>query len=347
MEIPPGKGVDTIVSHPLEEIGQHILRVEVGYSTSDGTLKTLRKFYRFQVSNPFIINEQVFRADEKSCFVSISIQNSQGGPTGGAVTICEAEFEAALDLTAERLHAGENQHDISKSKKIGATLLDRSGRLEIGCVLRYVFKIFVSAAAKSKGFAVGDDLGKFRFKWRKACGEMGMMASSTVHCPSFSVPLVEQRNAGESEFLGGVGQHEKLIHTAGGDSTYAAINHKFDGSAASGLAHPVTVQALDSPACAQLGVPFEAQILVTNHSEQEMSLQLQFHVEHMRGITVCGSFRNQQDLHGRGGSAVVSVTFLPLAAGLHMLSGCAVVDLNHGVSFSQPPLAQILVGCPS
>ena len=50
LEIAPGEGVDAIISRRLEEPGQHILRVEVSYSSNGD--KTLRKFYRFNVTNP-------------------------------------------------------------------------------------------------------------------------------------------------------------------------------------------------------------------------------------------------------------------------------------------------------
>ena len=41
--------VDAIVSHDIEEAGQHILRVEVAYVTVEGHSKTFRKLYRFNV----------------------------------------------------------------------------------------------------------------------------------------------------------------------------------------------------------------------------------------------------------------------------------------------------------
>ena len=76
VDVPPEGGVDTIVSQALEEAGQHILRVEVGYGGSDGSVKTLRKFYRFQVTNPLTISELTTRTGDASCFVSISLENN-------------------------------------------------------------------------------------------------------------------------------------------------------------------------------------------------------------------------------------------------------------------------------
>jgi hypothetical protein len=83
VSIEPESGIDAVVSQVLEENGQHILRVEVGYGSADG-LKTLRKFYRFQVSNPLIISDQTFRTGDSSCFISIALENN-GAETKGAL----------------------------------------------------------------------------------------------------------------------------------------------------------------------------------------------------------------------------------------------------------------------
>lgn len=82
MDVPPEAGIDAIVSHVLEEPGQHILRVEVGYGSADGQ-KTLRKFYRFQVSVPLIINASTFKTGESTCFISLDVQNNRTETKGG------------------------------------------------------------------------------------------------------------------------------------------------------------------------------------------------------------------------------------------------------------------------
>lgn len=76
VDVPPEAGIDAIVSHVLEEPGQHILRVEVGYGSADGQ-KTLRKFYRFQVSVPLVITTSVYNTGESACFVSLDVQNNR------------------------------------------------------------------------------------------------------------------------------------------------------------------------------------------------------------------------------------------------------------------------------
>ena len=65
MDVPPLAGVDAVVSHAIEEPGQHILRAEVTSLAADGNLKTFRKFYRFQVTYPVELREHGLRPPMK------------------------------------------------------------------------------------------------------------------------------------------------------------------------------------------------------------------------------------------------------------------------------------------
>jgi len=117
--VEPEGGVDAIVSRSLEEVGQHILRVEVSYGCPVGTAasntaptqgtgsgkssnsnnnstnntqtvanpnprKTLRKFYRFAVSSPLHIRELTRRSSESSCIVSLAVENATGAASSAA-----------------------------------------------------------------------------------------------------------------------------------------------------------------------------------------------------------------------------------------------------------------------
>jgi hypothetical protein len=350
VEVSPGRGVDTIVSHALEEPGQHILRVEVGYTSGDGSVKTLRKFYRFHVSNPLVIGEATFRSSDRCCLVSISLSNN-GEASRGGLTICEAGFEAASDLLAEQISVGV-QSDATGLQS-GARMFDSSGRLEVRQTLKYLFRVSCQSNAGRKGIAVGDELGKFRFKWRKACGEMGMMASTAIHCPPIAADAVNPNNAGDTMGDKGTSLFVRSQGRSGLSLDVAAlaaarlVNPNLDRGSLDQVL-PVTVEPINLPQRVELGVPFKVEFLVTNHSEREMTLQLQFHLEHMKGFAICGSsFRNLQDVQGRGGNTVVFVSFLPLAPGLLELNGCNIVCLNRGQSFHQPLLAQIVVQEPA
>jgi len=344
VDVPPEGGIDAIVSHALEEVGQHILRVEVGYGGRDGSVKSLRKFYRFQVSNPLIIKEVTYRSGDSCCFVSISLKNN-GAETKGGLTICEAEFDSLPGLAAERVDKSwRKQNEFTATE-----LFDECGRLEAGASKRYLFKVtsLSSQTPPSKGIAAGDELGKAIFTWRKACGEMGRMASPPVICPSMN-PMIDQNDPAatmegrNSDFV---------IHVQGSgisvDVANAAAARATDSNfARSSLDQslPVTVEPVDPPSTMKQGVPQQIKFLIVNHSNKFMTLQLQFRMEHMKGLSVCGpSFKNLEEVPGIGGSTTVSMRFIPLAAGLLKLQGCCVVDLATGATVAQPPLLNVLV----
>ena len=54
--LPAGSGLDMVVDYPLNQVGNHVLRVSVAYvDPVTGDSKSLRKFYRFGVQNPMVI----------------------------------------------------------------------------------------------------------------------------------------------------------------------------------------------------------------------------------------------------------------------------------------------------
>lgn len=345
VEIPPESGVDAIVSHALEEPGQHILRVEVGYAGGDGSIKTLRKFYRFQVSNPLRISELTFRSSDVCCYVSVSLENNVDEAKGG-LTICEAEFEAADGLTAEQIGKLKGPTFLVS----GTEMFDSSGRLEAGHTLRYLFRVQGERSGETaKGIAVSDELGKAIFTWRKACGEMGRIASAPIVLSPMASPFIDPNNPGET--MEGT-RNPFVVHCKG----RSGLSVDVASAAAARSANqnrdrntldqrlPVTVEPIDPPSTIELGIPFQIDLLIINHSDREMALQLQFHLQHMTGVSVCGtSFKNLQDVPGRGGSVRAVMAFVPFASGLLQIAGCSVVDLDRGLSFPQPPLCQIIV----
>jgi hypothetical protein len=340
----PEAAIDAIVSHALEEAGQHILRVEVGYGTGDGNSKTLRKFYRFQVSNPLVISELTYRTGDSCCFVSICLENS-GDETKGGLTICGAQFDALDGLVAEQV--------VSRRKDLAGTvratrLFDECGRLQNGSSLRFLFKVTTSSQTLSqRGIAAGDELGKAIFTWRKACGEMGRMASSPIVCPHSSPTLDPKDPAATMEGRGSLFithvQGSALSVDVASAAAARAVNPNFDINSLDILL-PVTVEPIDPPTNMKLGTPVQVEFLVVNHSPRHMTIQLQFRLEHMKGISVCGpSYKNIEEVTGNGGSTTVSVCFVALGAGLLQVRGCCIVDLVAGTEISQPPLFNVMV----
>jgi hypothetical protein len=216
-------GVDAIISTPLEEVGQHILRVDVSYGGPDPKLpplqqddgsynnnnnsnnpnnnnriqpvyhprKTLRKFYRFHVSSPLHMKELTLRGGESSCFVSLAVENAAPIESGGGLTISQTEFQPFAGLIAKRIQSEtifNSNSNNSKKKKSAVELYDECGRLNPGESRRYLFTVkAASEDAALRGIARGDELGKAVVTWRKAMGEAGRIASTFVCCPSSDV----------------------------------------------------------------------------------------------------------------------------------------------------------------
>lgn len=259
--------------------------------------------------------------------------------TTGGLTICSAEFDPAPGLEVETVQLQPKV----KGDFSAVELFDRCGRLEAGASRRYLFKVTASShTAKSRGIAAEDELGKAVFTWRKACGEMGRMASIALICPSVN-PVLDVRNP--QAVMEGRGS-PFVVHLQG-----SALSVDVANAAASRAANPktdlfsldqllpVTVEPIDPPKKVKFGMPFHVQFLVVNHSESYMTIQLQFRLDHMKGLSVCGpSFKNLDEVAGNGGNATVSIRFIALNGGLLKLSGCCVADLASGETIPQPPL---------
>lgn len=364
MEVEPGGGVDAIVSRVLEEPGQHILRVEVGYRTSDGSTKTLRKFYRFNVSSPLNIRELTVRSGDASCFVSLSVENVSSNST--PMTISSVEFQTSPGLDAELIGGttptkttGGDKDDGSKNdaKHSGTELFDGCGRLDPGACFRYMFHVkATSADASLKGIACGDELGMAIFSWRKTMGEAGRIASSPVTCPADKPPGLITATKNPSKFMMGSG-NRYVVHGSGLSVDVAAASANRSATTltktskeSSGVVPdldqvlPITVEPVDPPTSMTLAQPQEVQFLIVNHSETSMTLQLQMRLNYMSGVVVCGpSFINLGELPSSGGSTIIGVRLVALVSGLLRIQGCCIVDLTTGQETPQPPLFNVFV----
>lgn len=284
LDISPGKGRDFIISQPLEEIGQHILRVEVSYHAfsfnasnniyGDSTMneqqslmfgqqqKTLRKFYRFNVSSPLNIKALAMRGGgDASVFVSISATNiSKEG-----LTIYDCDFQPPFGLTAEKINDGLVSGDKVITKNIrrkAVDLYDECGILDPGSTRRYLFLVKASSQdALLRGIAVGDELGNAVFSWRKTLGETGRVGSATVFCPPSEIST---GNDDGSFVVHGSGLSVDVAASAANRSTNQ--NATKESSGALDSLFPVSVEPIDPPTYMNLFVPQEVQLLVVNHS---------------------------------------------------------------------------------
>jgi trafficking protein particle complex subunit 13 len=339
VDVSPGDGVDAIVSRALEEPGQHILRVEVGYLTSEGTNKTLRKFYRFNVTNPLNIRELTVRSGDGCCFVSIAVENVSGIP----MVISNAIFEAANGFVGNRI--GGTSPTQEPLIATSASLIDACGRLPPKSSFRYVFQIKTAGeAAFLKGIACGDILGKAVLEWTKTMGEAGRIASSPITCPVTQPPGIDEKNP--TKLMMGTGNRFVVDGSGLSVDVAAAAANRAAGKVHADLdqALPITVEPVDPPKTMGLAQTEEVQFLVVNHSDVTRNVQLQFRLNHMSGVAVCGtSFKNLGKLAGSGGSVLVGIRLIALVGGLLRVQGCCVVDLESGQEIPQPPLFHMFV----
>lgn len=337
VDVQPGDGVDAIVSKALEEAGQHILRIEVAYQTNEGSQKTFRRFYRFKVSNPLSMAVQTVRSGDNSCFVSIGIENT----SQHAMVITAAAIECQQGLVSTRIGG------ISPTKVNGSSatqLFDACGLLEPKSSFRYLFQINTTDAYNDRGIACGDELGVPVFEWNKTMGETGRYVSGPIICPTVQPPALMDDNP--TNMMMGTG-NDFVVHGTGLSVDVAQVAaSRAAGKPISSLDEilPVTVEPLQPPSSMTLASSHEVKFLIVNHSNKVMDLQLQFRLNHMRGVAVCGkSYKNLGEVAPNGGNVVAGMCFLPLEAGLLRVQGCCIVDLVSGKEVPQPPLFNVFV----
>lgn len=332
VQVPPESGVDCIVSHGIEESGQHILRVEVNYQSVEGDTKSFRKFYRFQVVNPLHISHRILRFGDSACFVSVTVGYNPSDSNVGSIVLAGTDFIPAEGLSSTQIGRDEK----ILPEKNAVQLLDKSGIMKMGTKANYIFKVeATSDEAQLKGIAAGDLIGTAVFTWRKAMGETGRVSSPPIHCPKL------EPNTDSSD-----PHNNFLVHRSGLSVDVAAAAASRNPNDRLGISYilPVTVEPIDPPSRMTMNVPASIQFLVVNHSDQSMALQLQFRLSQMKGLAVCGpSFQSLGQVAANGGSIVVTMQFLALAAGQLRVQGCWVVDLASGREIPQPPLVEILV----
>jgi hypothetical protein len=338
-DIDPKRGVDAIVSRRLDESGPHILRVEVGY-ISNGS-KSLRKFYRFNVTVPLSITETVMRGGDAMCLVSIAVENiMEKNAGGGGVTINSVGFEPADGLIAEQISLAEKHVN-----ERAVQLFDTCGRLEPGECYRYLFSVKLeSEKAALRGIACYDDLGRSVLSYHKAMGELGLVYSNVVVCPPTS--YLSQGNGADNEVAKFVVHRSGLsADVAAASATRSTSGQRNEESLDETL--PVTVEPIDPPSTMTLSVPAQVTLLIVNHSGQSMNLQLQMRLSDMTGVVVCGpSFISLGEVPPLGGSCTIDVRLVALVAGLFSVEGCFIVDLSTGKELQQPALFDVFVNIP-
>jgi len=372
LQVEPHQVMDAIISRPLEETGQHILRVEVSYGgpdlrhapfkldekmngntntntntnnpENDNPRKLLRKFYRFHVSSPLHIRELTLRGGESTCFVSLAVENASPIENGSAsgLTISQNDFQPYNGLSAQKVNVSSSK---TQSQKSAVDLYDEAGRLDPGESKRYIFEVkAASENAVLRGIASGDELGKAIVTWHKAMGEAGRIASTFVYCPPSAVDDESEENNEDSRFVVQGSGLSVDVSASAADRSAAHSPSEIPKVKPLDDRFPVTVEPISPPGSMVVGEPVDVQVLIVNHSGKAMNVQLQMRLTLMKGVVVYGqSFKNLGEIQPNGGSVVSNVCLIAMVPGLFCVGGCYIVDLNTGIEIQQPNLLSVLV----
>lgn len=311
------------------------------------------------MASPIHIRELTLRAGDASCFVSIAIENI----TNFNFTISSADFHPPQGLTTEMIGGPKCSGDFllndANHERTAIELFDDCGRLNPGESFRYLFLVKAASHDSTlRGIAVGDELGKAVFTWKRAMGEAGRIASASVICPPIthqpSTLISDDDGRSVTKSKSSKSNSKFVVHGSGlpvDVAVSAANNQSASSTAPDGTENnsldeilPVTVEPIDPPLTMELGKPQKVQLLVVNHSNKTMNLQLQMRLSHMDGVVVCGSsFQNLGNIEPNGKSCVIGIRLLPLLAGLFRVQGCWIVEMTTAREIPQPPLFHVFV----
>ncbi|ETN17691.1 hypothetical protein PPTG_05431 [Phytophthora nicotianae INRA-310] len=306
--LPAGSSLDMVVDYPLNQVGNHVLRVGVAYvDPVTGENKSLRKFYRFAVQNPLVITfKQNSPASQQQgeAIVEAQIRNVSKLP----LFVDSIKFLPLSPFTSEEMVV----HTVGKKGErpsIEELLSLNNGPQTLVYPqeeLQRVFRVWYDPASDpslltSQG---SQNLGRLHVGWKTSMGEAGSVQSQPVM--------------------------RKVPGASGGGQS------------------EVIVAVEELPKDVVVGQPFLAALSVTNNSTRSLALQLQFRKEIMRGIVCSSASHQNLGLMEAKTMQTVWIELLPIVGGLQMLGGPVCVDIRSGQEFTQASaLAHVLVGPPS
>ncbi|EGZ29968.1 hypothetical protein PHYSODRAFT_323413 [Phytophthora sojae] len=277
--LPAGSSLDMVVDYPLNQVGNHVLRVGVAYvDPITGESKSLRKFYRFAVQNPLVItfkqNSATGQALKGEAIVEAQIRNVSKLP----LFVDSIKFLPLPPFTSEEMGVdpvgkkaeGEQAsiQDLLSVNSSPQTLVYPQEELQ------RVFRVSYDPASDPTllSSAQGSqNLGRLHVGWKTSMGEAGSVQSQPV-----------MRKTPGAAGHGGAGHSE------------------------------VAVAVEELPKEVMVGQPFLVAVSVTNKSMHSLALQLQFRKELMHGM-VCSSASHQNlGVMDAKTSKTMWVEFLPM-----------------------------------
>ncbi|CCI40460.1 unnamed protein product [Albugo candida] len=298
--------LDMVVDFPLSQVGNHVLRVGVTYlDPITREPKSLRKFYRFGVQNPLILNFKQSRASSQEILIEAQIRNVSSLP----LFIDSIKFEATSSFI---LAADENKLDeqcaqpqlenSDYSVEASWTLLKQHLARGLSTLLRpqeelqRMFRLLDDENKKlvDPGFQSSQPLGRLHVGWKTSVGEAG-----SVH----SQPIVR----------------------------------KYD------TMRDVTIRLHSFPKRLIVEKVFTVECTIENHSTRNFDIQLQFRKESLNGIVCyCLTHRHVGSLVSNANISI-PLKLLPLECGLQEIRDIVCVDLRTGQEFFQHRPVQVMV----
>ncbi|KAI0079000.1 DUF974-domain-containing protein [Panus rudis PR-1116 ss-1] len=201
--------MENVVHHEIKELGQHVLACTVSYrlppgarppatnvESTDPSIQSFRKFYKFSVTNPLSVKTKVhtakspsalvFPTEREKVFLEVHIQNL----TPDAMWLQRMQFECAEGWTVYDANMLPNT-TASHHKKSSESIFDGSMALMQPQDMRqyiYILSPIVIPAfhtPPAQGSVIA--LGRLDISWRSSFGEPGRLLTSML---SRRIPLI-------------------------------------------------------------------------------------------------------------------------------------------------------------
>jgi len=164
-----GESHDYVVSHDLKENSIHILVCAVNYLKHDNEKKSFRKFFKFQVLNPFEISTKIYDLQYGN-FLSAQIQNTTQQPLFiEAVKFDPSPMFTAFDLSVNDDHGGKKQL---------TSFLGDITYFNPQDIRQYLFRL--EARHDSRAAKASSVIGHLEIIWKSNMGETGRFQSLPI-----------------------------------------------------------------------------------------------------------------------------------------------------------------------
>ncbi|TMW64895.1 hypothetical protein Poli38472_009062 [Pythium oligandrum] len=175
-----GSSLDMVVDYPLNQVGNHVLRVGVSYlDPATNEPKSLRKFYRFAVQNPLVISFKHLKQSAEESLVEAQIRNVAKLP----LFIDSIRFMPVSPFVAEELELETSTKALVDDASVQGFLEGGPQTLlnpqeEVQRVFRVRYDTAVDPAAVNAQTSL--NLGRLHVGWKTAVGEAGSVQSQPV-----------------------------------------------------------------------------------------------------------------------------------------------------------------------